>query len=266
MQQDKQYNIAAITGQLKTKFSQLALIPDELLNNPDRDLHYLLAKRNGQLTLSVFLPTLDMSVLLTSLGQSMPTAFEEFLQNCQALIVDLDSITQQGPWRFYVRERELNREWANSRFPQTEAESIDPASATRLEGLGFYFDPASGQVTQYKWYWFNLENRVEVRQRFGAQGNFLNSQQVVSSTNLADQSLYSNFNIDGIDFTDFMLKYHYQSDLDQQYITVTKDTRNAYTKYIGQSFGSMPVEPSSLLDPSEQRPFVNPTDWQINPT
>jgi hypothetical protein len=256
MQQDKQYNIAAITSQLKTKFSQLALIPDELLPTGSEGFFYLLARRNNILTLSLYVSSQNMPQILSCLGQSVPLSLQEFLDHSQSFLLDLDSVTAQGPWRFYIKNGEYDAEWASSRFIQTDTQS--DTTNRKLEGMGFYFDPQADQVTQYKYYWFDPDAHIEVRQRFNATGQFLNTQEVTVA-GLAGATQTGLFGVDDVDFTDFMLKYQYQSELNQHYITVTKDTRNAYTEYTGQSFGCMPVEPNSILDPSELRAFVNPT-------
>lgn len=244
MQQDKQHDISNITSALKNKFSKLALIPDELLPSGSEDFYYLLAKRNSVQTLSVYLLTEHVIKVLTCLEQSLPSAMQEFLNNCKAILLDINSVSSEGPWRFYIRPCEYNAEWATNRFPQTELE-VD-TSNKKLEGIGFYFDPQSNSVTQYKYYWFDLETRLETRQRFTAAGQFLNSQNVVFSGITSDIE-NRQFGIEDINTAECMLKYSYQPELDQQYITIIKDMRNAHTKYIGQSSGAIgPVTPNDL--------------------
>lgn len=240
----KTYNIKPITDQLKLRFSQLALVTDDLLNSDSADLHYLLAKRAGLLTISLYLPVSKVAAVLACLGQSVPENFSQFLDNCEFLIVDLDSIQDQGFWRFYVRNGEFNQEWADLAFPAAQL----PAGDVQLDTLGFFFDPQSGAVTQYKYYWFDSTNFRELRQRFNSSGEFLNSQEL-TLTGLADQSIYSDFNIADIDFTDFMLKYHY-SDLDQQYITITNDARLPNTVYAAQAGGGASI----IINDSEPPP------------
>jgi len=227
-------NISSITSELKTKFDKLALIPNEFLPTGSEDFYYLLAKRNSVQTLSVYLITEHVSEVLARLGQTTPSIIQEFLQNCKALLLDINSVSDQGPWRFYIRPHEYNAEWVANKFPQSDLE-VD-TNNKKLEGLGFYFDPQTNQITQYKYYWFDLESKLETRQRFTATGQFLNSQNVVFS-GLTSSVENSQFGIDNIDTTGCMLKYSYQSEMDQQYITFTKDMRNDYTKYIEESNG-----------------------------
>jgi hypothetical protein len=246
MQQDKLHDISNITSGLKAKFASLARIPDELLPTGSEDLYYLLAKRNSVQTLSVYLLTENISKVLACLGQTVPSVMQEFLDNTQAFILDIDSITDQGPWRFYLRIGEYNEEWVANKFPQTEL--VADTNNKILEGLGFYFDPQSNQVTQYKYYWFDLETRLETRQRFTPEGQFLNSQSVVFS-GLSSNIENSQFGINDIDTSECMLKYSYAREMDQQYIAFTKDARNPHTKYIVQSsYGGGSVEPATIND------------------
>jgi len=251
--QNREYNIAAVTSQLKTKFSQLALIPDELLPTSADSFYYLFARRNGILTLSLYVLSQNVAQVLGCLGQTVPSTMQELLDNSQAIILDLDSVTAQGPWRFYIKTGEYDADWVSTSFVQTET----PADLDnkRLEGIGFYFDPQADQVTQYKYYWFDLETRIEVRQRFNTSGELLNTQEVTVS-GLAGTAQINSFGINDINFTDFMLNYQYQTELDQQYITVTKDNRNIYTEYSSQSYGAPTVVAEQIPDQ---------TDYNFNP-
>jgi hypothetical protein len=237
MQQDKKHDISSITSQLKIKFTKLALIPDEFLPTGSEDFYYLLAKRNSVQTLSVYLITEHVSEVLACLGQTTPSVMQEFLQNGKALLLDINSVSDQGPWRFYIRPHEYNSKWVANKFPQTQSDLKVDTANKKLEGLGFYFDPLANQVTQYKYYWFDLESRLETRQRFTAAGEFLNSQNVVFS-GLTSSVENNQFSINDINTDGCMLKYSYQPEMGQQYITFTKDTRNGYTKYIEQSSGA----------------------------
>jgi hypothetical protein len=228
-------NISSITNELKIKFTKLALIPNKFLPTGSEDFYYLLAKRNSVQTLSVYLITEHVSEVLACLGQTTPSIIQEFLQNCKALLLDINSVSDQGPWRFYIRPHEYNAEWVTNKFPQSDLEV--ETNNKKLEGLGFYFDPQTNQITQYKYYWFDLESRLETRQRFTATGEFLNSQNVVFS-GLTSSVENSQFSINDINTDGCILKYSYQPEMDQQYITFTKDTRNGHTKYIEQSSGA----------------------------
>lgn len=231
-----QHDISGITSSLKAKFSKLALIPDELLPTGSEDLYYLLAKRNLSYTLSVNLLTKHVNQVLICLEQTVPFALQEFLDNNKSLILDIDSVTNKGLWRFYIYADKYNAKWISNKFPLSDLK-IDNKI---LEGLGFYFDPQANEVTQYKYYWFDLKTGLETRQRFSATGQFLNSQDVVFSglsTNIKNRQ----FGINDINTTGCMLKYSYCSELNQQYITITKDTRNAYTEYNKQSGGGCSI-------------------------
>lgn len=229
-----QHDISGITSSLKAKFSKLALIPDELLPTGSEDFYYLLAKRNLSYTLAVNLLTKHVNQVLICLEQTVPSALQEFLDNNKSILLDIDSVTNKGLWRFYIYADKYNTKWISNKFSQTNIDNKE------LEGLGFYFDPRANKVTQYKYYWFDLKTGLETRQRFSATGQFLNSQDVVFS-GLSSNIENNQFGIDNINTAGCMLKYSYCSELNQQYITITKDTRNDYTEYNKQSGGGCSI-------------------------
>lgn len=229
-----QHDISGITSSLKAKFNKLALISDELLPTGSEELYYLLAKRNLSYTLAVNLLTKHVNQVLICLEQTVPSVLQEFLDNNESLLLDIDSVTNEGPWRFYIYADKYNAKWISNKFSQTNIDN------KRLEGLGFYFDPQANKVTQYKYYLSDLKTGLETLQRFSATGQFLNSQEIVFS-GLSTNIENSQFGIDNINTTGCMLEYSYCSELNQQYITITKDTRNAYTEYNKQLGGGCSI-------------------------
>lgn len=247
---DKEFNIQAVIESLKGQFPVLDCLSAEVLDNGGSDMQFLIAKRNGLTTLSFCAKTDKVVELLAQLGQKPHENFREFLDHSNLILLDLDSITGPGPWRFYLRANDYDQNWVDSRFPNNEQPDVSDPRIRRLEGIGFYFDPVQGLVAQYKYYWFDLVSRTELRQRFDPQGSLLNSQTVVTS-GLADHAVKETFGLTGIDFENFLLKYHYFQEFDQYYITVTKDFRNEFTEYTAQSGGSMaPVPLITIQDPS----------------
>jgi len=231
-------NISTITNVLKTRFPSLAKVPNDLLSVSEYGEFIFVARRSGTVTITVFIVNDNIPALLDCFELSACAKFQEIIGHAdRGVVIDLDYLTADGPWRFYLMVRDSNRDWLTKNYPSTQAGSL--TNGYNLDLVGFYLDPTTNQVTQYKTYWSNNQTHSEYRLRFDPNGNFIDSSLRNTTTVLLDDTKSADFRLEDLDFTGLLVTHLSNVDSQQEYVIMGLDPRPPEIQHLPPLGGSV---------------------------
>lgn len=224
---------------LKTRFPSLDKVPDDLLSVSEYGEFIFVASRNGAVTITVFVVNENIPALLDCFGLSTCSKFQEIIGHAdRGVVIDLDYLTAEGPWRFYLMVRDSNRDWLTENYPSTQ---VDPLliEGYNLDLVGFYLDPVANQVTQYKTYWSNVQDHSEYRLRFDHTGAFIDSSFRNTTAVLLDDAKRVDFRLEDLDFSGLLVTHLSNIESQQEYVIMGIDPRPLELQHLPPLGGAM---------------------------
>lgn len=217
-----------ILTQLKTRNTLLAQIPDAVLDTEPRQFRTILARREGQLSTSVYIRSQDLAQVVGILGRTLPTTAAEIVSHSQWVLIDLESVASDL-LRFYLFNGQWDETWISQNYPfDPENLGAAPGPGQQLEYMGFLIDTVTDSVFQYKYYWWDVGSLTEYNYRFNPDGTLNSTQTKIAAGPYTEQDLEL-FNIQGLDFTGYLIKYLKRDDGLQIYMTIVRNQANPYT-------------------------------------
>lgn len=163
-----------ILTELLDKFPLLNQIDFEIFNPPLANPRCIIANRNGEFSIAIYVPSQNIPQLLSTFNISVPNSLTEIINQSTAIMIDLES-TQTDQLRFYLYDQDYNKEYFQSLYRfDTTVDQYDKDNHIQSIGLGFFMDKVTGEIPQYKYYWYDPVCHEAHLFRFGTSGEFIN--------------------------------------------------------------------------------------------
>lgn len=217
--------IQNLIQQLQIQYPRLAEIGAVDMNTADPKV--LIAQRQDRKTVTVYVRSSSVPTMLANLGlNTLPEPLTEILNLSQSLFIDIDSVIDPGPLRFYVFKEDTQDSTIDLRYPmQTSVpgwaennENYFDFSETGI--IGFIMDRLTGQVEVYKYYLSKKDGAGIDCYRFSGTGEFINLKTEQDLRTDIPLEILQYFGISDIDLSGYELSYVTRNEDTQSYITI----------------------------------------------
>jgi hypothetical protein len=230
-----------ILTELLDKFPLLNQINFDIFNPPLANPKCIIANRHDKFSIAIYVPSQNIPQLLSTFNVSVPDSLTEILNQSSAIMIDLES-TQTDQLRFYLYDQDYNKDYFQNLYKfDSTVDQYDTDNHIKPIGLGFFMDKVTGEIAQYKYYWYDPVCREAHLFRFGTSGEFINHSKETGSfsPNIGDLDVFLPV-LAGVE----SLPYHGLSHVTREDGTHSYVTINEYDGYPG-NYQDISISPVS---------------------